>query len=265
VKAALFLASLALTGCASVCFDCERVAPTGARFLVAHRGAHLSAPENSLEAIREAARLGASYAEVDVRVTWDDAIVLMHDSSIDRTTDGDGPVADLPLAALRAHRLLRRDGTRSGERIPTFAESLEAAKDAGIGLYVDVKTVSPDRLARALEGVDPALVLVYQDEADWLERFHALAPTVPLLPECGSVGEIREAARRYGARAFASGVGRFEPAQAAVAHELGGVMIVDALGEDDGLVERAASVLRSGADAVQTDDPARVKSLLASR
>src|SRR5215213_6287556 len=69
---------------------------------VAHRGANRVAPENTLPAYQAAIALGCEYVEIDVRATRDGALVLVHDRTVDRTTDGTGAVAELDFAAIRA-------------------------------------------------------------------------------------------------------------------------------------------------------------------
>src|SRR5207344_706472 len=66
----------------------------GIIMISAHRGAHLDFPENSLPAIRGAIQTGVDFAEIDIRFTRDKHLVLMHDKSIDRTTNGKGLVSD---------------------------------------------------------------------------------------------------------------------------------------------------------------------------
>lgn len=96
------------------------------RGLCAHRGAMSTHPENTLPAFQEAIRLGAHMIEFDVRLTRDGSLALMHDATVDRTTDGRGAVADLTLAELRALDAgLRKDKRFAGTRIPTFEETLE--------------------------------------------------------------------------------------------------------------------------------------------
>jgi glycerophosphoryl diester phosphodiesterase len=231
------------------------------RFLVAHRGAHLAQPENSLQAIRDAGRFGATHAEVDVRTTRDGELVLMHDGAVDRTTNGQGSIAELGLGELRQLTLELRDGTPSTEPVPTFAEALEAAAQANVGLYVDVKDVTAEQLVRALRGIDARRVLVYESDFDWLDRLHALAPAVPILAECKDADEIREAVTRFGTREFASTYNRFSPELAAAAHAVGGSVIVDVLGLDMDLEGRILDAVRRGADGIQTDDAARVRAL----
>ncbi len=102
----------------------EALPPRG---VAAHRGASRSQPENTVAALRAAAALGAHQVEFDVRRAADGAIVLMHDESVDRTTDGSGLVAELPLAELRRLDAGRHRGPEfAGERVPTLDEALEA-------------------------------------------------------------------------------------------------------------------------------------------
>ncbi len=95
------------------------------RGLCAHRGASSTHPENTLPAFAEALRLGAHMIEFDVQLTRDGALVLMHDPTVDRTTNGKGKVSDLTLAELRSLDAGTRMNERfAGTRIPTFEETL---------------------------------------------------------------------------------------------------------------------------------------------
>ncbi|MCB1275015.1 glycerophosphodiester phosphodiesterase family protein [Prosthecobacter sp.] len=96
-----------------------------ARGLCAHRGAMSTHPENTIPAFNEAIRLGAQMIEFDVQLTKDGALVLMHDATVDRTTNGKGKVADLTLAELKALDAgSKLDAKFAGTRIPTFEEAL---------------------------------------------------------------------------------------------------------------------------------------------
>ncbi len=88
--------------------------------VVAHRGAAGLEPENTLRSFRRAAREGADAIELDLRVSHDGSLVAMHDLTVDRTTDGTGPVSGMSLAELQSL------DAGLGERIPTFEEALEA-------------------------------------------------------------------------------------------------------------------------------------------
>src|SRR5687768_13917735 len=105
----------------------------------AHRGHSVGAPENTLPALHAANDLGATVAEIDVVLTRDEAIVLLHDEILDRTTDGKGRVAALDLADiahLDAGSWFSRDF--AGTRIPTLKQALDAARSRGMGL-VEIK------------------------------------------------------------------------------------------------------------------------------
>ncbi|MFD0412377.1 glycerophosphodiester phosphodiesterase family protein [Streptomyces sp. NPDC127108] len=102
----------------------------------AHRGQWRKAPENSLAALRAAFADGAEIVEADVRLSKDGVPVLMHDATVDRTTDGVGRVADLSYAQLRGLRLRAglggREAALTGHRIPTLAEAMRAARTSGL-------------------------------------------------------------------------------------------------------------------------------------
>lgn len=102
----------------------------------AHRGQWRDAPENSLPAIEAAFDDGAEIVELDVRLTSDGIPVLMHDETVDRTTDGSGEVSSFTLAEIRELRLKEHLGGEqtalTDERIPTLAEAMEVASDRGL-------------------------------------------------------------------------------------------------------------------------------------
>jgi glycerophosphoryl diester phosphodiesterase len=106
----------------------------------AHRGHSVGAPENTLPAFKAAVDRGATVLEIDVVLTRDDAIVLLHDEIVDGTTDGKGRAADFDLAAFK-----RLDAGAwfspefAGTRIPTLAEVLAFARASGVGLLVEIK------------------------------------------------------------------------------------------------------------------------------
>ena len=102
--------------------------------LIAHRGSSAYAPENTLTAFRHAIEAGADWIEMDVQRTQDDQLVVIHDETVDRTTDGTGRVADLTLAQIRAL------DAGNGEQVPTFSEAIALAKEADVGLLPEAKS-----------------------------------------------------------------------------------------------------------------------------
>jgi glycerophosphoryl diester phosphodiesterase len=93
---------------------------------IAHRGASGYAPENTRAAFERAIAMGADATETDVQLTADGQLVLFHDETVERTSDGRGPLADYTLAELRALDLGNWYGaTFAGERILTLDEALD--------------------------------------------------------------------------------------------------------------------------------------------
>ncbi|WP_434036342.1 glycerophosphodiester phosphodiesterase family protein [Formosa sp. 4Alg 33] len=96
--------------------------------VVAHRGDWRNAPENSLQAIQNCIDMGVDMVEIDVRKTKDGQLVLMHDTSIDRTTNGKGYVNEWTLDSLRALKLLDGLSVPTEHKIPTLEEALLLCK-----------------------------------------------------------------------------------------------------------------------------------------
>lgn len=105
-----------------------------------HRGHCIGAPENTLAAIVEAARLGATVCEVDVVLTRDDAVVLLHDDILDRTTSGRGCVSEVSLDEIRQLDAgLWFAPNWAGTGVPTLAEAIASARELGMGLLIEIK------------------------------------------------------------------------------------------------------------------------------
>lgn len=112
--------------------------PLPDRGVAAHRGASATHPENTVEAFREAVRLGAAMVELDLRRTADGEIVVLHDKRVDRTTDGEGLVSELTFAEIRRLDAGRhRAADFAGARVPTLDEVLDALpRDVWINVQV---------------------------------------------------------------------------------------------------------------------------------
>ncbi|MEU2280910.1 glycerophosphodiester phosphodiesterase family protein [Streptomyces sp. NPDC013178] len=136
---------------------------------IGHRGVMGVEPENTLRSFVAAEHAGLDVVELDLHLSKDGALVVMHDADVDRTTDGSGPIADLTLAELRA-----LDAGR-GERVPVFEEVLEAVS---LPLQAEIKDV---QAARALAEVMHARDLVERVE---VSSFHdeAVAEIARLVP-----------------------------------------------------------------------------------
>ena len=105
-------------------------------WVASHRGDWIYAPENSTTALEHAIFFGSDLIETDVRLTKDGKIIMMHDATVDRTTNGKGNIADLTLAEIKELRLRNNFGGLTDLKVPTLEEYIEWAKDK-ILLYLD--------------------------------------------------------------------------------------------------------------------------------
>jgi glycerophosphoryl diester phosphodiesterase len=110
--------------------------------VIGHRGAAGCAPENTLAGLRKAKELKCHWVEFDVRLTADSQLILLHDERLERTTNGRGRAALLPLAEIRRYHAGHRFATLfPGERVPTLTEAVAFLGEAGIGANIELKSV----------------------------------------------------------------------------------------------------------------------------
>lgn len=175
--------------------------------VIAHRGASGTTPENTLVAFRRAEEMGAHMIELDVQLSRDGHVVVMHDDTVDRTTNGSGVVATLELSRLKTLDAGSWFAPAfAGERVPTLAEVLGMVRTP---LNVELKRGGGEELAeRALDTVRRADALArvvfssFEDEAlARLRRLDALAG-LAVLRSGGTIGHTLRAAERVGATAL---------------------------------------------------------------
>lgn len=154
---------------------------------IAHRGASGHAPENTLPAFRRALELGADMIEMDLRLSADGHVVVIHDATVDRTTGGNGRVAELTLAQLKqfdaGHAFAGADGGRpyrgTGVEIPTLEEVLTAFPEARLMLELKegAGAALVDSAAAVLQrhGAE-GRVIVASFDSGYLRRFRTLLP-----------------------------------------------------------------------------------------
>jgi glycerophosphoryl diester phosphodiesterase len=116
--------------------------------ITGHRGALGSEPENTLRSFRRAVQDGCDEIELDLRVTADDQLVVMHDATVDRTTDGTGDVEELTFGELQAL------DAGLGEQVPTWAETVAAI---GVRFQAEVKAARAVPLLVSSLQADPSL------------------------------------------------------------------------------------------------------------
>ncbi len=158
--------------------------------VIAHRGGSALWPENTLHAFERAVRMGANALETDIRGTKDGQIVLIHDRTVDRTTNGSGPVRQLTLTELRGlcashnwspHGEARHFPLRGKDiRIPTLAEAFAAFPDTR--MHIDIKERNPAIIRPFCQMIreygKSEQVLVASFHADILKAFRRICPEV---------------------------------------------------------------------------------------
>ncbi|MBV2363264.1 glycerophosphodiester phosphodiesterase [Streptomonospora nanhaiensis] len=252
--------------------------------VVAHRGASAYAPENTLAALRAARERGADMAEIDVRPTADGAFVVMHDSTLRRTTDVADVfperrtfnVADFTLAEIRRLDAGAWFGPGfAGERVPTLHESLEVLREEGLGALVELKVHRRDRdraMARRLAeelstdphwreaGAEGRLIL---QSFDWV-MLREIAAAAPAL----HTAALGKTYGRLGLRRIAQYARLINPHHLRVsapyvrhAHAQGLAMFGWTANNDQAI----RRLIRDGVDGIITDYPDRVhRTLLAA-
>lgn len=245
--------------------------------IVAHRGASSTRPENTLDAFEEAIRLGAGIVEMDVRLSRDGVPVVMHDATVDRTTDGTGEVRELAAAEIAD---LRAGPPHPPARVPTLAEVLDLARGR-TAVALELKNLPGERgydaagraglVAATHREVDrtgfegPALVISFDPLA--IADSRSIAPDLPtgflatdMIPAIDAL-----ALTRAGGHAMVlPGTRSLVPAGEAFVREAHAAGLRVGTWTADDPVE-VRMLLEWGVDAVASNDPAMALAVLAER
>lgn len=216
--------------------------------VIAHRTAAALAPENSLRGIEQAALCHANWVEMDVRLSRDGELILMHDERVDRTSSGCGPVGETSLEELKDLHLRNRDGSLDqSSTVPTLQEAVSLARELGLGLVVEMKEEGLEGLlAESISGEDCMVTSFYHASLCELSEISSLKTGIiisalPIYPlrlalEAGASAIFP---RRVNARLFKE------------AHQQGLAVYPWTVNSQ----EEAGWMLRLGADGLVTDDP----------
>lgn len=128
--------------------------------LIAHRGTEVPMPENTLQSIQEMAKRGANWIEIDCQFTHDGKLVVIHDKSLERTTNGFGKLADIAYADLtKIDAGIKQGESFAGQRVPLLSEVLVLCRQLNLAVCIDLKEQGPrivDEVARAIAAENPA-------------------------------------------------------------------------------------------------------------
>lgn len=221
--------------------------------VIAHRGSHLIKPENSIAAIEEAIDLGADYVEIDLRTTRDGHLVLIHNETVDHTTNGKGRIQDLNLGEVEKLALNAMDGHTY--RLPSFKEALKACKNR-INIYLDFKEAD---VAQAYEEIKAAgmekQVLVYINKTEQYILWRALAPQMPLMSGLPKHIKMKEELSSFLDKMPLEATDRIpDPALVAAIRESGLSVFLDVQMADEDPV-KWKTAMDKGVQGVQTDHP----------
>ncbi len=266
------LSILLVLGAAVACIGCAEgvqrpavVLPSpkhGDVYVVAHRGAHIGIPENTLAAYKAAIEMGVDFVEVDLRTTRDGHIVSIHNKEIDSyATDGArGLVSQMTLEKLKRVDIGSRIGPQwSNERIPTFEEILKVCKGR-VGIYLDLKDAPVEKLVWLVREWGMAGQVLWYADFDELQRLERLCPECIAMPDPGPQENLRKIIGRFRPSVIAAVWRYYSPAFAEKCHQAGAIVIVDESGPEcweDALVWKT--------DGIQTDHPAELIALLELR
>lgn len=250
--------------------------------LFGHRGAAGVAPENTLPSFRRALADGADVLELDVQVTSDGEVVVLHDPTLERTTDGSGPISALrfaELGRLDAGYRYSPDGGRTfpfrgqGVRVPRLAELLEEFPE--VPLNIEIKPEGAAIVAAVVHLVRAARApVVLAAEHDSIMRaIRAAAPEIPTSLAAGEVAVFFAVLQAGGMPTLPDGavalqippsfgdVTLVSSASVAAAHALGAEIHVWTINDPT----EARRLLDLGCDAIMTDVPEAMRPVIAER
>ncbi len=244
-------------------------APGEPAFVAGHRGDRARAPENTMPAFEAAFASELEFVETDVQLTLDGVPVLMHDETVDRTTDGTGAVADLTLAEIRGLDAGSWYAPQyAGTPVPLFDEFLDALAGTRKKALVELKGYwSPEGIRTVLDavylrGVQNRVVFASFN----LTTVAHLADTAPAIPRVIIKRDLPEdpvsLARYYGAIAILTTPNSLENDPDAVTrmHEAGFGVLVYTLNSE----KRWSEALAYGVDGIVTDKPSKLDGWIAT-
>jgi glycerophosphoryl diester phosphodiesterase len=235
----------------SACFDNPSCTDL---LIVGHRGTVKFAPENTLAAFESAIELGADVIELDVRNTADGYLVVIHDNTVDRTTDGHGRVDEKTLAEIEALSIRSNYPWVPPQKVPTFTEALAFLKGR-IPVNVDVKTDLLETVAAEVEELDmldQAYMLTKSLDSGY--RFRTVSPQLKLQARAHSPEEVYQYLEELHPMAVQVDLSFMTPEIVAAANAASSRVYLDASGSLDAWGRLSYAVLdRRGVDVIETD------------
>ena len=238
--------------------------------VAAHRAAHGEYPENSLPAIEKAIELGVDIVELDVKVTKDGIPILMHDRTIDRTTNGKGKPSDYLYEELQSFRLVNF-GQLTEYKIPTFDEALKLTKNK-IMIDIDLKTDQLDPIIEVIKENDcEDQVFFFDNDYEALDYIRKVDSDIYLMPRAYSLQMADSAITLFSPQVVHIDFSFYNNEVVALIKSSGARVWINALGEIDTMLgnnreeEALNKILKYGANMLQTDQPELLLNALRQR
>ncbi|MEE8273527.1 MAG: glycerophosphodiester phosphodiesterase [Alphaproteobacteria bacterium] len=230
--------------------------------VISHRGAAAHAPENTLAGVRRAAALGASWVEFDVKLTADNCCILFHDDTLERTTDGSGPVAGTSydeISRLDAGSWFAPEF--AGERVPRLDAALDQVHDLDLHAHVEIKPC-PGREVETAQAVMAQILgcwpgerpppMIASFKAECLAVARAVAPEWPRVLNCLRIPrDWRRRLEAVDCRILACLHKRLTPRKVAMFAAAGVAVVAFTVNEPG----RAAALLEWGVSTIVSDAP----------
>jgi glycerophosphoryl diester phosphodiesterase len=224
-------------------------------FVIGHRGARALEPENTLRSLRRGMEC-ATFVEVDVRLSRDGHVVVMHDATVDRTTNGTGEVGSLTFAELK------RLDAGGGEHIPAFSEVLDLVVGRNGGLVVEIKEPgSEEAICDLLAGNRPEPLFVVSFHPETIRRARELLSDVATgLIYSRIQNDPLQIAVSVNATVILPKFTRVTPALVGAAHAAGLPVVAWTLNTE----EEFARAVSLGIDGFASDNPCMARDFLAA-
>jgi len=235
--------------------------------IAAHRGAHLDAPENSLKGFRQTIDMGIDIIELDVRCTRDGQLVVIHDKTVNRTTNGKGAVDSFTFDEIRKLKLTF-NGKPTDLQIPTLKEALLLAKGK---ILVDLDIKSASCIEKIMQEVKETgtenTCFFFVGEAQHVSMLKQRDPKFRTLLRTNSEKEAREALAAVRSEAVHIDPSHHTEEVVTFIKQHGARVWINALDDVDkkaagGNPAAFEEVLAKGANIIQTDQPALLKKYL---
>jgi glycerophosphoryl diester phosphodiesterase len=237
--------------------------------IASHRGTHNDFPENSMAAFKKGIELGIDVIEMDVRHTKDDSLVIMHDGTVDRMTNGKGKVSDLTFEEVRSLRL-KFKGVLTDEKVPTLEEALLLARGK-ILVDLDIKTNKVPEIMKVVDRTQTVNTCFYfLGRGIYAKMLKEKNPAYRTLVRGHKEADVDSIFAVTKTEAVHIDPSFYTVAVTAKIKANGGRIWINALGDVDkkaaaGDLEAYGELLKNGANMIQTDYPALLMKYLKSK